>query len=70
VISQKSTKGWSTAGPQENREQARSYTLPLVAAEETEDSQPAQESTVFLPHEMGAYNKEEASLIHLSRSQR
>lgn len=42
----KVNKGWSTAGLQENREQTRSNTLLLGAAEESEDSQPACESTV------------------------
>lgn len=42
----KVNKGWSTAGLQENREQTRSNTLLLGAAEETEGSQPACESTV------------------------
>ncbi len=42
----KVNKGWSTAGLPENREQTRSNTLLLGAAEETELSQPACESTV------------------------
>lgn len=42
----KVNKGWSTAGLQENREQTRSNTLLLGAAEETEDTQPACEYAV------------------------
>lgn len=59
----KVNKGWSTAGPQENREQTRSNTLLLRAAEQREDSGPAWESTVFFLREMWADSRVESSPI-------